>query len=58
LLTSIATAFGLLLRWDGNSIAGIDRDSALRISGIVVLTSGVGIQTLFASFFASMLQVK
>jgi glycosyltransferase involved in cell wall biosynthesis len=58
LLTSIATAFGLLMRWDGNSIAGIDRDSALRISGIVVLTSGVGIQTLFASFFASMLQVK
>jgi glycosyltransferase involved in cell wall biosynthesis len=58
LLTSFAAAFGLLLHWDGNSIIGLDRDSALRISGIVVLTSGVGIQTLFASFFASMLQAK
>ena len=58
LLTSIAAAVGLLLRWDGNTMIGLDRDSALRISGIVVLTSGVGIQTLFASFFASMLQAK
>lgn len=58
LLTSFAAALGLLLRWDGNSITGLDRDTALRISGTVVLTSGVGIQTLFASFFASMLQAK
>jgi glycosyltransferase involved in cell wall biosynthesis len=58
LLTSIAAAVGLLLRWDGNTMIGLDRDSALRISGIIVLTSGVGIQTLFASFFASMLQAK
>jgi hypothetical protein len=50
--------FGLLGHWEGNSLAGLDRDSALRISGLVVLSSGIGIQTLFASFFASMLQTK
>ncbi len=58
LLISLVGAFGLLGHWQGNSLAGLDRDSALRISGLVVLTSGVGIQTLFASFFASMLQTK
>lgn len=58
LLVSLVGAFGLLGHWQGNSLAGLDRDSALRISGLVVLTSGVGIQTLFASFFASMLQTK
>jgi glycosyltransferase involved in cell wall biosynthesis len=58
LLVSLVGAFGLLGHWQGNSLAGVDRDSALRISGLVVLTSGVGIQTLFASFFASMLQTK
>jgi hypothetical protein len=58
LLVSLLGAFGLLGHWQGNSLAGLDRDSALRISGLVVLTSGVGIQTLFASFFASMLQTK
>ncbi len=58
LLVSLVGAFSLLGHWQGNSLASLDRDSALRISGIVVLTSGVGIQTLFASFFASMLQTK
>jgi len=58
LLVSLVGAVGLLGHWQGNSLVGLDRDSALRVSGFVVLTSGVGIQTLFASFFASMLQTK
>jgi glycosyltransferase involved in cell wall biosynthesis len=58
LLASLVGAFGLLGHWRGDSFVGLDRDSALRVSGLVVLTSGVGIQTLFASFFASMLQTK
>ena len=58
LVVSLVGAFGLLGHWQGNSLVGLSRDSALRVSGLVVLTSGVGIQTLFASFFASMLQTK
>jgi hypothetical protein len=58
LLVSLVGAFGLLGHWQGDSLVGLDRDSALRVSGLVILTSGVGIQTLFASFFASMLQSK
>jgi glycosyltransferase involved in cell wall biosynthesis len=58
LVVSLVGAFGLLGHWRGNSLVGLERDSALRVSGLVVLTSGVGIQTLFASFFASMLQTK
>ena len=58
LLVSLVFAIGLLGHWRGNSLVGLDRDSALRVSGLVLLTSGVGIQTLFASFFASMLQTR
>ena len=58
LLTAIIGALGLFGHWNGKSISGIGRDSALRISGLIVLASGVGVQTLFASFFASMLQTK
>jgi glycosyltransferase involved in cell wall biosynthesis len=58
LLASLLSALGLFGHWNGNSIVGLDRDSALRVSGLIVLTSGVGIQTLFASFFAAMLQAK
>jgi len=58
LLVSLVGAFGLLGHWQGDSLVGLDRDSALRVSGLVVLTSSVGMQTLFASFFASMLQSK
>jgi glycosyltransferase involved in cell wall biosynthesis len=58
LLISLVGALGLLNHWRGNDLVGLDRDSALRVSGLVVLTSGVGIQTLFASFFASMIQTK
>jgi glycosyltransferase involved in cell wall biosynthesis len=58
LLVSLGGALGLLGHWRGNSLVGLDRDSALRVSGLVVLTSSVGVQTLFASFFASILQTK
>lgn len=58
LLISFIAALSLLGRWQGDSLIGLDRDSALRVSGLVILTSGVGIQTLFASFFASMLQTE
>lgn len=58
LLISFAGALSLIWQWNGNSLGGLDRDAALRVSGLVVLTSGVGIQTLFASFFASILQTK
>ncbi len=59
LLSSIVGTLSLLGNWNGNSLGGgIDRDSALRVSGFIVLTSAVGIQTLFASFFASMLQTR
>jgi glycosyltransferase involved in cell wall biosynthesis len=58
LFVSLLAAVGLILRWNGNSLSGINNDTALRISGFVILTSSVGIQTLFASFFASMLQTK
>ena len=58
LFVSLVGAIGLLGHWSGNALVGLDRDSALRVSGYVVLTSGVGIQTLFASFFASILQTK
>ena len=58
LFSSFIEAFFLLSHWNGSSLIGISNDSALRISGLIVLTSGVGVQTLFASFFASMLQTK
>lgn len=58
LFISIIIAFLLFGYWDGSKLIGLDRDAALRISGLIVLTSSVGIQTLFASFFASILQTK
>jgi glycosyltransferase involved in cell wall biosynthesis len=58
LLFALIGVLILLSQWDGNSLNRIDKDTALRISGLIVLTSGIGIQTLFASFFASMLQTK
>jgi glycosyltransferase involved in cell wall biosynthesis len=58
LVTSLISAFTLLGHWSGSSLVGLDRDTALRISGLIVLSSSFGIQALFASFFASMLQSK
>jgi glycosyltransferase involved in cell wall biosynthesis len=58
LFASLIGALALFRHWNGSSLMGIQRDSALRISGLIILTSGIGVQTLFASFFASMLQSK
>jgi glycosyltransferase involved in cell wall biosynthesis len=54
--SSIALSVLLLSFWSGNSIDGVDEASALKLSGLIVLISSFGIQTLFASFFASILQ--
>ena len=58
LLVSVIALMQLLGHWDGNSLGGIDREFALRLSGIIVLTSSFGFQLLFASFLASILKTK
>ena len=58
LIVSVFALIQLLGHWDGNSLGGIDREFALRLSGIIVLTSSLGFQLLFASFFASILKTK
>ena len=55
---SVIVALFLLGHWSGQNITGISRDSAIRTSGVIVLSSAIGAQILFASFFASMLQIK
>ena len=44
--------------WDGNSIENIDFETSLKISGLVVLLMGIGIQLIFSSFFGQMLKNK
>ena len=58
IIVSVFALTQLLSHWDGNSLGGIDGEFALRLSGIVVLTSSLGFQLLFASFFASILKTK
>ncbi len=58
LLISLVSGVVLFGYWSGNSLIGLDKDSALRVSGFIVLTSCLGIQALFSSFFASILQTK
>jgi glycosyltransferase involved in cell wall biosynthesis len=58
LIISALALIQLTVHWDGNSLGGIDREFALRLSGAVVLTSSLGFQLLFASFFASILKTK
>jgi glycosyltransferase involved in cell wall biosynthesis len=58
IIVSVFALTQLLSHWDGNSLGGIDGEFALRLSGIVVLTSSLGFQLLFASFFASLLKTK
>jgi glycosyltransferase involved in cell wall biosynthesis len=55
---SVIIALFLLGHWSGQSITGISRDLTIRISGVIILSSTIGSQILFASFFASMLQTK
>ena len=59
LLTFSFLCFVVLLKnWNGNSLSDIDMSTALRISGLIILTSSLGMQTIFVSFFAKMLQSK
>jgi len=58
IIVSVFALTQLLSHWDGNSLGGIDGEFALRLSGIIVLTSSLGFQLLFASFFASILKTK
>ena len=59
LLTFSLFGFVLLLNhWNGNSLSGINMNDAIRISGLIILTSSLGIQIIFVSFFSKMLQNK
>ena len=59
LLTFSFLCFLVLFKnWDGNSLSNINMNSSLRISGLIILTSSLGMQTIFVSFFAKMLQTK
>ncbi len=59
LLTFSLFGFVLLLNhWNGNSLSGISMNDAIRISGLIILTSSLGIQIIFVSFFSKMLQNK
>lgn len=44
--------------WNGTSLVELNRVLALRISGLIVLTLGVGIQSLFATFFVAIFQTN
>jgi glycosyltransferase involved in cell wall biosynthesis len=59
LLTFSLFCFGLLLKnWNGNSFSDIDMNAAIRVSGLIILTSSLGMQIIFVSFFSKMLQSK
>jgi len=58
ILISFLVIFWIFQHWDGNALQRIDRDTGLRFTGLVLLFFGSGIQILFASFFAVMLQNK
>ena len=47
----------LLTNWTGSEFPNLSLDAALRMSGVVLLLGLSGFQLLFASFFASILQV-
>ena len=58
LIVSLFALSQLLSHWDGNSLEEINREFTLRLLGIIVLTSILDLQLLFASFFASILKTK
>jgi glycosyltransferase involved in cell wall biosynthesis len=57
ILLSVVGLGVLVFNWTGSGFRGLNTSSSLRMSGLFVLTLTSGIQILFASFFASMLQV-
>ena len=58
MLISFLDIFWISRHWDGNALQRIDRDTALRFTGLAILFFSSGIQILFASFFSVMLQNK
>jgi glycosyltransferase involved in cell wall biosynthesis len=55
--TSIIGFAWLFTNWTGSEFSNLSVEAALRISGVVLLLGLSGFQILFASFFASILQV-
>ena len=56
ILISLLGLIYFLSNWTGSGFATLDVDDSLRISSILILFFVSGIQLLFASFFASMIQ--
>jgi hypothetical protein len=48
----------LFINWTGSGFRNLNRGSSLKITGLLILTLSSGIQILFASFFASILQAS
>lgn len=57
ILISLLWLITLLANWNGNGFSTFDLSTSLRVTGILILTLTSGIQILFASFFASLMQV-
>ena len=51
----LGTTF-LIFRWNGSKFIGLNLYTSFRISGLLILCLTSGIQILFSSFFASMIQ--
>lgn len=47
----------LFIDWTGSGYSSLNLESSLRVSGIIVFSLTVGLQLIFASFFAALLQV-
>lgn len=57
LALSVSGLYYLALDWTGSDFESLTPASALRITGFIVLALSLGIQLIFASFFASLVQV-
>jgi len=57
LVFSFCGFFYLLTDWTGTYFESLSPASSLRVTGIVILALSVGIQLVFASFFAALIQV-
>jgi len=59
LIFTALIGFGILfINWTGSGFRNLNSGSSLRITGLFILTLSSGIQILFASFFASILQAS
>lgn len=55
LVVSIPGIAYLFSDWTGNTFTDLDLESSLKISGLVILNITLGVQLIFASFFAALL---